>query len=741
MIAPGLVVLLAALTAADGGCKRLPGPTVPSGFGVNIHFTRFGPGEADRFREAGHGLARMDFSWGGVEGERGRYDFSAYDRLTAELAAIGVRPLYILDYGNRLYDDGQAPHTEAARAAYARFAAAAARHFHGKGVIWELWNEPDSDQFWKPRAKADDYAAMAVAAARAIREADPDAVIVAPGSSRFPWPFLEAVFAAGLLEHLDAVSVHPYRPTMPETAVADYARLRGLIARYAPPAKRMLPILSSEWGYSTREGGGISEARQAQYLARQWLVNLASGVNVSIFYDWKDDGPDPRENEHRFGTVKQDLTPKPSFEAAKALIQSLRGTTFRHRLAGDSERHWRLLFQKGDTDEIALVEWIADPAASEAEQTPKVTPVAPDSPGFTGLRRLAAVHVPAGPLVELTGAPAEVPVTVVPVGGVASEVELLVEGGHRAAADIASISVPASSLATTTLTLSPGPQGMASRPLPTRVTWDGKRLPELHPGTVVRSDAVVITVAPRGDGLVVQVGNPTRKPFQSRVEVLAASANGDVRSAAVLKVPAGAERAEVALPRPAGGLLVQLVEGDDLFGVPLVTARYEPMPGFPAGFQLVPFADNHAGAPKALEPQPSGLVVSYQFDPGWRYAMVTPQGQTTIPEGAKALVVWIEADGSGDSLRSRIRDRTGQTFQADLGQLDWNGWRPVTIPLDGRGDGTHWGGAADGVPHGPLAWEALILIDSARQKEAHQGTLRVASPFYVFDAEVKEGFR
>ena len=51
--------------------------------------------------------------------------------------------MFILDYGNRLYDHGQAPRSDSARAAFARFAAAAARHFRGQGVIWEIWNEPN----------------------------------------------------------------------------------------------------------------------------------------------------------------------------------------------------------------------------------------------------------------------------------------------------------------------------------------------------------------------------------------------------------------------------------------------------------------------------------------------------------------------------------------------------------------------------------------------------------------------
>ena len=79
---------------------------------------------------------------------------------------------------------------------------------------------------------------------------------------------------------------------------------------------RLLPIVSSEWGYSTAEGA-VSEARQADYLSRQWLANLAAGVHVSIFYDWRDDGNNARDREHRFETVRRNLEPKPSFLAAR----------------------------------------------------------------------------------------------------------------------------------------------------------------------------------------------------------------------------------------------------------------------------------------------------------------------------------------------------------------------------------------------------------------------------------------
>ncbi len=48
----------------------------------------------------------------------------------------------------------------------------------------------------------------------------------------------------------------------------------------------------------------MDEETQAKLLARQWLSNLANDIPLSIWYDWRDDGPDPKEREHHFGMVR-----------------------------------------------------------------------------------------------------------------------------------------------------------------------------------------------------------------------------------------------------------------------------------------------------------------------------------------------------------------------------------------------------------------------------------------------------
>jgi hypothetical protein len=322
--------------------------------------------------EAGLRWVRMDFKWDATEKEPGRYDFSAYDRLMAAAEPYGIHALFILDYGNPLYDNGAPPRTENSRRAFAQWSVAAAKHFSGRGVIWEVYNEPNHSIFWPPQPNAQEYAALALAVGRAFREAVPREKLIGPATSEIDFDFLETCFKAGLLEYWSAVSIHPYRRNDPETATQDYCRLRTMIKTYSAvgtgsrsdrvSATKEIPIISSEWGYSS-VWRGLSEEKQAELLARSWLTNVANNISLSIWYDWRDDGVDPREAEHHFGTVRNSYhegrepvyDPKPAYLAAKTLTTFFSGCRFQKRLDLGNTDDYVFVFQKGS--ELRYAAW------------------------------------------------------------------------------------------------------------------------------------------------------------------------------------------------------------------------------------------------------------------------------------------------------------------------------------------------------------------------------------------------
>jgi hypothetical protein len=356
-----LIIFCASFAIAADVSAQIPiriGP-FPDGSGVNIHFTDPKPGEMEMLAAAGFKWVRMDFSWDGTEKQKGDYDFSAYDRLMHALDAKQIRPIFILDYSNRHYDGNVSPHTGEGRDAFAKWAAAAATHFRGRGVVWEMYNEPNIF-FWQPKPNVDDYAKLALAVGKALREATPDEPYIGPACSTMDFKFLEACFKAGCLDYWCAVSVHPYRQKDPESVVADYAKLRTLIKRYAP-AGRQIPIVSGEWGYSSG-WKKFDDDRQGKYLPRELLTNMASGVPISIWYDWHDDGTNPAEPEHHFGTVKYDFhqgrdpiyDAKPAYRAMKQMADALKGCTFEKRVAVGEETDWVLAFRDAAGQRLAV---------------------------------------------------------------------------------------------------------------------------------------------------------------------------------------------------------------------------------------------------------------------------------------------------------------------------------------------------------------------------------------------------
>lgn len=364
--------LLALFTSADhksilcSGCwqRAVEAPTVEQTLGVNIHFTDAQPSEVKMIADAGFRWVRMDFKWEITEREHGRYDFSAYDRLLKSLDEFQIRALFILDYGNPLYTEGKAVRTPEARAAFARWAAAAAKHFAGRGVLWEVFNEPNTKIFWPPKPNANEYAALAQEVGRAFKAAAPNEKLIGPATSGIDSPFLDSCFKAGLLSYWSAVSVHPYRQTDPETAAAEYAKLREMISTSGFKAfdstRGEVPLISGEWGYSSA-WRGVDEAKQAAMLARTMLTNVANKIQLSIWYDWRDDGTDEGEPEHHFGLVRHQYRagrsgaydPKPAYLAARTLSEQLKGYRFIERLACGSDDDYVLRFGNGSDQRMA----------------------------------------------------------------------------------------------------------------------------------------------------------------------------------------------------------------------------------------------------------------------------------------------------------------------------------------------------------------------------------------------------
>ena len=209
--------------------------------------------------------------------------------------------------------------------AFGAFAGAAAAHFAGHGIIFECTNEPNG----MGRANTTLIAEICLAAGTQVRGVGE--LWVGPTTAGIDLPYLKAAFANGILSGpggFSQVSVHPYRSEAPEDVLADYAALRALISNYSTEP---LQINAGEWGYTSAlppcvYGNKRDRILQGKFVPRMWLVNTLGAVNVSILYDFRDDGNNATNCESNFGSVfdsptgnaSQPFPPKPAFRAALA---------------------------------------------------------------------------------------------------------------------------------------------------------------------------------------------------------------------------------------------------------------------------------------------------------------------------------------------------------------------------------------------------------------------------------------
>jgi len=767
--------------AAQGG---LPALTIPECVGVNIHFTGTERAQVDQIAEGGFRFIRMDFSWVHIEKKKGQYDFRAYDELVDSLATQGIRALFILDYGNPLYDKDMAPCTDEGRAAFVKFAAAGAAHFKGKGVLWELWNEPNGG-FWRPQANVEDYVKLCKVVYPALKKADRDCTVLAPALAGWDTAFLENAFKLGLLECTDVVSLHPYGAAKPEDAAILYAQVRELISKYAKKGKDY-PIVSGEWGYSSWDKG-VTPETQGDYIVRQLLSNMAGGCRLSIWYDWHDDGLDPNENEHHFGTVFNDFKPKPAYTAVKTMTTELAGYSFANRVTVSSLDDYMLLFKKGDSYRMAAwtvgkehsislpvdvkqVEFVsrsgerAKADVVDGKLEIKLT----NSPQYVEpIGKSMRWAIEAGWKVDastvLTDSGLQVKVKSVMDGVVSPSTTVGVSGDgvepgkievKADAPDFGEATVVEKAHSENNLTTSYEYTGKSQPLVTVTLQSPGMSEPIVRVVELEKSACPTIDVLPStGKDVQIAVRRPIRGSkarFTGKLVLGNAAGIRLERDEAKVDLAAGEESTVIHFK-------AAQASRDFSFACKLIDAKGNDIVRIPAQrFVIVEsFADGRPGEDvtkygvraegdekisgegsltyvKAPEGAPEDICakLDYSFGAGWKYLCVSQPARIPIDGKPQCAKMWIKGDDHGMG-RIRLEDAGREIFQPDYGTLNFGDWRCLEADLTGAHCG-HWGGKNTGRIEYPLKWETLFLFDNVGAREA-KGTIYLGPVMLCYD--------
>ncbi|HEX2949686.1 MAG TPA: sugar-binding protein [Armatimonadota bacterium] len=312
-----------------------PAPTwASSPFGIGTHFMNRIADPVERLtivKNMGASWMRDDFIWKNTEKMKGIYTMPEhYDHYIKDAIKMGLNPFLIFCYGNPNYDGGKPPTSPEGLQAYAKYCQQLVKHYGNDLKVWDMWNEPNLSYMMNENPGATPYVQLMKAAYPAIKAVNPNIRVSCGAIAGMDFAYIEDILRQGGGQYMDILSIHPYRyPISPE--VSDYnkdiERLQQLLHQYKADH---IKIWITEMGYPTHIGlTGVREATSAAYIVREYLQSLIyTNIERIMMYDFQDDGTNPSYNEHHFGAIHNDLTPKVTFGAYNTMVRMVADKRF-----------------------------------------------------------------------------------------------------------------------------------------------------------------------------------------------------------------------------------------------------------------------------------------------------------------------------------------------------------------------------------------------------------------------------
>lgn len=305
---------------------------------------------------------RDEYYWNRVEPSYGMFKpppiFGRY--LNAAINS-DLRPLIVLGYGNKLYENGRKPSTDESISAFSKYCGEVAEKYAGRVYGYEIWNE------WAGRAgglepgDAESYLKLARPCSTAIRASDPAAQILVGSvtSKGMTNGWLEELIKLKGSIDSDGISVHPYvhcdRKATPETW---YRRLvRALTQAGIALTPESESIYITEMGWPMNEGKcGRSPETVAAYNARTTLLaRTIPNIKGLWLYEARDRGLDHHDFRNHFGLLDVNGRHKESIGALPPIFHLVQS----YQLGGIKKvdpNAWALEFS-GPDGEKGLVAW------------------------------------------------------------------------------------------------------------------------------------------------------------------------------------------------------------------------------------------------------------------------------------------------------------------------------------------------------------------------------------------------
>jgi hypothetical protein len=322
----------------------------------------WGMGESEMMRmldlmnAAGIGAIKTGAHWPNMERGPGAYrSVESLDRYIAELKKRGMICSLTLSHANAHYPNPLDPE------GFARFAAWAVKYYQDTDRF-EIWNEAGNTGFKKQYGDAKSHAEEEATgvpwvnkfteftntAVKAMKAARPQAVVYV-GAEDVCY-YMQHMIDKGIGTGADGLAIHVYPQELrPETSdyIGDGLKDLRERSRKKGGPQRVI-ITESGWSTCTCEWAKkvvtTTNADQARYLVRMYLISRAADVDYALNYDFMDDGTNPDDKESNFGIVHEDYSPKPSLLAIAAMTRIIGDGKFVKDLSPNPEKFRMYLF-------------------------------------------------------------------------------------------------------------------------------------------------------------------------------------------------------------------------------------------------------------------------------------------------------------------------------------------------------------------------------------------------------------
>ncbi len=215
----------------SGGSAPAPPPSVPSGgnistpfeFGIQVDSGNY-RNNVNQVIDLGLRWIKFQMPWKDVEPNPGDLQWGTWDEKINAYHAAGIKVLLSIpkapNWARPSDDDKSVEGPPADPQIYANFVGAVAGRYRGKAQAIEVWNEQNLyyEAGGKGRVNVDNYMALLKASYIAIKQANPDMIVVSgamtptglgPPTAVDDQHYLRQMYERGLKDFCDAIGAHP----------------------------------------------------------------------------------------------------------------------------------------------------------------------------------------------------------------------------------------------------------------------------------------------------------------------------------------------------------------------------------------------------------------------------------------------------------------------------------------------------------------------------------------------------